>query len=153
MHGNKVNNQITKKLWIIKPFWNIYHFKDLNIKKNGLIFRIRIKNASRYDSWLKNPQKGSPNWTKTQTQTWYFPITDWPKFLAQPSDFLIKIKPIFFNFLEIRMHFNLYLISFSIPTSINKGNKSELGALLFWLFNSPYVKDVLKAFALRTSFL
>ena len=44
-------------------FWNIYvqdnyHFKDSNIEKNGLIFRIRIKNASRYDSWLKNSKKG-----------------------------------------------------------------------------------------------
>ena len=55
MHGNKVDNQITKKLWIIKTFWNIYlqdnyHFNDLNIKKNGLIFRIQIKNASKYNS-------------------------------------------------------------------------------------------------------
>ena len=34
--------------WIIKTFWNTYlqdnyHFKDLNIQKNGLIFRIQIK--------------------------------------------------------------------------------------------------------------
>ena len=77
----------------------------------------------------------------------------WPKFVAQPGDFLIKIKPIFFDFLEIRMRSNSYLISFSIPTSINRGNKSELRALLFGLFNSPYVKDVLEAFALGISFL
>ena len=58
MHENKVDKRITKKLWIINPFWNIYiqdnyHFKDLNIKKNELIFRIQIKNKSRNDSQLK----------------------------------------------------------------------------------------------------
>ena len=55
------------------------------------------------------------------------------------------------------MHPNLYSISFSIPTSINKGGggggESELEAILFWLFNSPYIKDVLEAFALGISFL
>ena len=76
MHENKVDNHITKKLWIIKPFWNIYlqdnyHFKDLNIKKKGLIFRIQIKNASRYNFQLKNPQKRSPKWTKIQMWTWH----------------------------------------------------------------------------------
>ena len=68
-----MDNQITKKLWIIKTFWNIYlqdnyHFKDLNIQKKGLFFRIQIKNVSKYDSQLKKPQKMSPNWTKIQTQ-------------------------------------------------------------------------------------
>ena len=71
-----MDDQITKKLWIIKSFWNIYlqdnyYFKDLNIKKKQLLFRIRIKNASRCNSRLKNPQKGSLNWTKTQTWTWH----------------------------------------------------------------------------------
>ena len=61
-----MDNQIIKKLWIIKSFWNIYlqdnyHFKDLNIKEKGLGFRIRIKNTSRCNSWLKNPQKMSIN--------------------------------------------------------------------------------------------
>ena len=73
MLGNKVDNQITKRLWIINTFWNIYpqdnyHFKDLGIRKNGLIFRIHIKNESKYNSRLKNPQKMSSNWTKTQTR-------------------------------------------------------------------------------------
>ena len=44
MHGNKVDNHITTKLWNIKPFWSVYlqdnyQFKDLNIQKRGLIFR------------------------------------------------------------------------------------------------------------------
>ena len=52
-----------------------------------------------------------------------------PKFrlaqtFARLGDLLIKIEPIFFNFLEIRMHPNLYSISFSIPTSINKGGEN-----------------------------
>ena len=69
-----MDNQITKKLQIIKPFWNIYlqdnyRFKDLNIKKKGLIFRIHIKNVSRYNFQLKNPQKSSPKCTKIQMQT------------------------------------------------------------------------------------
>ena len=76
LHENKMDNQITNKLWIIKSFWNIYlqdnyHFKDLNIKKKGLIFRIRIKNASRCNSRPKNPKKRSPNWNKTQTWAWH----------------------------------------------------------------------------------
>ena len=59
-----------------------------------------------------------------------------PKFrlaqsFARLGDLLIKIEPIFFNFLEIRTHSNLYLILVSIPTSINRGNKLELRALLF----------------------
>ena len=114
-----MDNQITKKLWIIKPSWNIYlqdnyHFKDLNIKKMGLIFRIRIKNTSKYDSRLKNPQKGSANWTKTQTWTRHMTSADWPKILAWLGDSLIGIKPIFFHFLEITMHFNSYMILFSL---------------------------------------
>ena len=73
MHGNKVDNQITMKLWIIKTFWNIYlqnnhHFRDLNTQKRGLIFRIQIKNVFECNSQLKNPQKRSPKWTKIQTQ-------------------------------------------------------------------------------------
>ena len=47
----------------------------------------------------------------------------WPKFSAQPRDFLIEIKPTFFYFLEIMMRSNSYLIPFSIPISINRGNK------------------------------
>ena len=81
---------------------------------------------------------------------------DWPKCLARPVSFLIKIKPIFFDFLEIRhVPFRIWsnLAYFlSTPTSINRGKRSELRALLFWLLCSPYVKDVLEAFALRTSF-
>ena len=68
---------------------------------------------------------------------------DWPKLVAQSGDPLIGIKPIFFEILEIRTHSNSYLISFlSILTSINRGEKSELRALLFWLLNSLYVKDM-----------
>ena len=71
-----MDNQITTKLWIIKTFWSIYlqdnyHFKDLNIQKRGLIFRIRIKNASKCNSRLKNSQKMSPKWTRTQTRVWH----------------------------------------------------------------------------------
>ena len=68
-----MDNQITMKLWIIKTFWDIYlqdnhHFRDLNIQKRGLIFRLRIKNVPKCNSRLKNPQKRSPKWTKIQTQ-------------------------------------------------------------------------------------
>ena len=62
MHGNKVDNQITTKLWIIKTFLNIYlqdnhHFRDLNIQKRSLIFRIQIKNVSKCKSQLKQKLK------------------------------------------------------------------------------------------------
>ena len=82
---------------------------------------------------------------------------DWPKCLARPVSFLIKIKPIFFDFLEIRhVPFRIWsnLAYFlSTQTSINRGKRSELRALLFWLLYSLYVNDILEAFALRTSFL
>ena len=39
---------------------------------------------------------------------------DWPKCSAQPENFLIEIKPIIFDFFEIRTHSNSYLISFSL---------------------------------------
>ena len=73
LHWNKVDNQISMKLWIIKTFWNIYlqdnhHFRDLNIQKMGLIFRLRIKNVPKCNFWLKNPQKRSRKWTKIQTR-------------------------------------------------------------------------------------
>ena len=84
-------------------FWNIYvqdnyHFKDSNIEKNGLIFRIRIKNASRYDSQLKNPQKRSPNWTKTQMQAWHprGPFDTW-EVLSSTWQVLIGTSPIGLN--------------------------------------------------------
>ena len=95
MDENKVDNQITKELWIIKTFWDIYlqdnlHFKDLNVQKRGLIFRIQIKNASKCKSRLKKPQKRSPKWTKTQTRARHpkgpFPSANWHKFEAQPED-------------------------------------------------------------------
>ena len=110
--------------WIIKTFWNIYlqdnyHFKDLNIRKNWLIFRIRIKNASKYNSQLKNPQRKeskldqNSNADSTPKRAiWQSWSANWPKLLAQPGDSLIEIKPIFNNFLEIRTRSNLYLISF-----------------------------------------
>ena len=74
MHGNKVDNQITKELWIIKTFWDIYlqynhHFKDLNIQKRGLIFRIQIKNASKSKSRLQNLKKGVQNGPKLKRES------------------------------------------------------------------------------------
>ena len=164
-----MDNQITKKLWIINTFWNIYlkdnyHFKDLNIKKNWLILRIRIKNVSMCNFRLKNPQKRSPNWTKNSNMGlapkmayWHSWSANWPKCSTQPRNFLIVIKLIFFNFLEIRTRSNSYLTHsayfLSILTSINRGKRSKLGALLLWLLCSPYVKDILKALSLGTSFL
>ena len=154
---------------IIKTFWNIYlqdnyHFKNLNFWINGLIFRIWIKNVSKYNSRLKNPQKKeskldqNSNTSSTPKRaiqhSW---SADWPKFVARSEDSLTEIKPIFFNFLEIWRRSTSFLIIQlifrGIPTSINRGNRSKVGVLLFWLFNSPYVKDVLEAFALGTSFL
>ena len=44
----------------------------------------------------------------------HFPSADWPKYVARLGDLLIEIKPIFFNFLEIKTHSNSYLISFSL---------------------------------------
>ena len=83
-----------------------------------------LKNESKLD---QNSNTGlSPK--RAYQHSW---SADWPKFSAQPEDFLIQIKPIFFYFLEIMTRSNLYLVSFSIPTSINRGNKSELEALLF----------------------
>ena len=65
-HCYRVSSQFLVKfisLWIIKSFWSIYlqdnyHFKDLNIKKNGLIFRIQIKNASKCNFRSKIFKKG-----------------------------------------------------------------------------------------------
>ena len=103
------------------------------------------------------------------------PSADWHKFEARPKDPLIEIKLIFFDFLEIRTRSNSYLIIQlifqSIPTSINSGCLSKFRTLSdppspssFWqfslefsiplrIFNSPYVKDILKAFSLEISFL
>ena len=69
LHGNKLDNQIIAKLWITKIFWSVYlqdnyHFKDLNIQKSSLIYKIQIKNASKCNSLLKNPQKGVQNGPK-----------------------------------------------------------------------------------------
>ena len=171
------------KLWIIKTFWNIYlqdnyHFKDLNIWKKGLIFRIRIKNASKYNSRLKNTQKGiqiKPKFKlKLSTQESHSALLEcqlahekyhWHRCVAWFEDSWMEINLTFFDFLEIRTRLNLYLIIQlifrSIPTSINRGWLSKFStlfnplflALLFWFFNSSYVKDVLEAFALGTSFL
>ena len=114
-------------------FWNIYlpdnyYFKDLNIKKKWLIFRIWIKNTSKCNSWLKKPQKNESkskqNWKggSAPKRAWWhswsadrhFLSADWPKCLARPRNLLIKIKSIFFEFLEIKMRFNSYLILFSL---------------------------------------
>ena len=122
---------VLKKLWIIKTFHNIYlqdnyHFKDLNIRKNVLIFRIRIKNASNYNSQLKNPQKKESKLDQNSNtdlapkraiqHSWsadrHIKSADWPKLLARLRDSLIEIRPIFYDFLEIKTHSNLYLISF-----------------------------------------
>ena len=131
--GIKWINQITKKLWIIKSFWNIYlqdnyHFTDLNIKEKGLIFRIQIKNTTRCNSWLNNPQKKESKLDQNSNadlapkraiwHSWsvdqHMASANWPKCSTQPRNFLIEIKPIFFRFLEIRTCSNSYLISFSL---------------------------------------
>ena len=134
------------KLWITKTFWGVYlqdshHFRDLNIQKRGLIFRIRIKNASKCNSRIKKIlKKGDQNGPKfkcgscTQeghsalleclsanqhfsSTDQHFPGADqhfssanWHKLKAWPDDFWIEISLILFDFLEMRMHPNWYLI-------------------------------------------
>ena len=45
---------------------------DRRIERYHMIStRIRIKNASKYNSQLKKPQKRSPNWAKIQTRAWH----------------------------------------------------------------------------------
>ena len=136
----------------------------------GLIVRIRIKNASKCNFRLKILKKGVQIGPKFKCELgtqesdlallecWSaLPKCRLAQMETQAEDFLIEINLTFFNFLEIWMRPNSYmiiqLIFRSIPTSINRGNKSKLEALLLWLFNSPYVKDVLEAFALGISFL
>ena len=134
-------------MWIIKTFWNVYlqdnyHFKDLNIKKKkkGLIFRIWIKNSSKYNSRLKKSSKNESKLDQTQMRVWHPRVAighswsaHWHKFEARLGDPLIKIRPIFFGFLEIRTCSNSYLIIQlifrSIPTSINRGCLSKLSTL------------------------
>ena len=144
-----MDNQITNKLWIIKSFWNIYlqdnyHFKDLNIKKKRLIFKIRIKNASRCNSRLKNPKKKESKLDQNSNaslapkracrHSWsadcHMASADWPKSSTWPGDPLLKIKPIFFRFLEIRTCVPICIWSLSayflsIPTFINRGKKNQ----------------------------
>ena len=50
----------------------------------------------------------------TESVDQHMASADWPKCLAQPVDPLIKTKPMFFDFLEIRTCSNSYLISFSL---------------------------------------
>ena len=58
---------------------------------------------------------------------------DWPKLLAQLEDSRIEINLTLFNFLEIRMRPNSYmiiqLIFRSIPTFINRGCLSKFSTL------------------------
>ena len=57
----------------------------------------------------------------------HFPSANWPKCLARFGNLLIEIKPIFFEFLEIRTHSNSYLISFlSIPNTEHHLPTSQL---------------------------
>ena len=44
----------------------------------------------------------------------HIPSADWPKFSTRPVNVLIEIKPIFFDFLGIRMRSNSYMISFNL---------------------------------------
>jgi len=71
LHENKVDYHITKKLWIIKTFWNNYlqdnyHFKDLNIWKMDYILEYRLKMHLSTIPDSKIHKKRSPNWIKTQ---------------------------------------------------------------------------------------
>ena len=72
---------------------------------------------------------------RTQHPKGPFGESKWHIFMARPRDSLIKIRSIFYDFLKIRMRYNSYLIIKlifqSIPTSINRGNKSKLRTLLF----------------------
>ena len=136
--------------WIIKTFQNVYlqddyHFKDLNIQKRGLIFRIWIKNMSKAILGSRNLKKGIQIGLNSNTgsapkraiwHSWdadwhfrHFPSADWHKNLARPEDSWIEISPIFFDFLEIMTRLNSYLIIQlifrSFPTSINRGCLSK----------------------------
>ena len=144
-----------------KVFFGIFIYeiiitlKDLNIKKKRLIFRIRIKNTSRCNSWLKNSQKGFQIEPKLKrgfgTQESHSALLECR--LAQTFNpargLLDQDKAYLFRIFRDKDMFQfiydlIQLIFLSIPTSINRGNKLELGALLFWLFYSPYVKHVLR---------
>ena len=126
----------------------------MNIQKRGLAFRIRIKNASKCNSQLKNPQKKeskldrnsnvgstpkrairhswSANWHMKSANR-HFSNADWPKSLAWLKDSWSEIKLTLFDFLEIRTRPNSYLIIqlifLSIPTSINRGCLSKFNTL------------------------
>ena len=77
---NKMDNQITRELLIIKSFENIYlsdnyYFKDLIIKIKVIYFRIQIKNMSRCNSRLRKSLKKSPDQTK---------VKNWARHLRGP---------------------------------------------------------------------
>ena len=146
-----MDNQITIKLWIIKTFWSVYlqdnhHFRDLNIQKRGLIFRIRIKNEAKCNSWLKNPKKKESRLDQNSNASLALLMSR----LAQTRGLLDWDKPYhFFIFLEIRMYPSLYLIIQvifrSIPISINSGRLSKFSTFFytfwppsFWLFFSDF---------------
>ena len=108
------------------------------IKKKGLIFRIRIKNESKCNSWLKNPKKKESRLDQNSNASLALLMSR----LAQTRGLLDWDKPYhFFIFLEIRMYPSLYLIIQvifrSIPISINSGRLSKFSTSdlpSFWLF-------------------
>ena len=137
-------------MWIIKTFGGIYlqdnhHFKDLNIQKRGLIFRIQIKNASKCKSQLKKTSKKeskvdqnsnmSPAPKMSIQHSW---SANWHKLKVWPKDYWIEINLTLFVFLEIRTRPNLYLITQLIFQS-NRGCLSKFSILFDLPLSSSFL--------------
>ena len=112
---------------------------------------------------LKNESKLNQNWKWSSAHeraksadrhmasaNWYFPSADWHNSKAQPGNPLIQLEHIYFEFLGIRTQSNSYLISFSLffkhPTSINRGKKLEIRALLLAFFSNFFAPFTLQTF-------
>ena len=103
------------------------------------------KKAYRH-SWSVNRHMASANRHMTSANR-RFPSVDWPKCSVQPGILLIKIKPIFFELLEIKMCSNSYLILFNLffkhPNLYKYGRPPNIQ----YLFSDPYFWPFLSNFS------
>ena len=103
------------------------------------------KKSSKKESKMDQNSNAGPTPKRAIRHSWsadrHFLSADWHKLKAWPRDSWIRIISTLFNFLEMRMHPNLYLtiqlIFRSIPTSINKWCLSKFNTLFYTFWPLP----------------
>ena len=119
---------------------NGINFQNTNKKRAQVQFSAKKFSKKKFKSDQNSNVSLTPKRACRHSQNAYrhFPSADWPECSTWPENIMTETKPIFFNFLEIRMHSNSYLVSFSLffnhPNLCKQRKKIRIQDFFFYFF-------------------